>query len=336
MSKGIGRILGSYRDVQNLAGYTYLIYELDFVLNDIKKGNYVRSTVETGKETEATSLGPAEMGTYHESGHIKFEDVDIVTPNGDILVKNMNFHIKPGHNCIISGPNGCGKSSLFRILGELWPLYSGKLYRPNISKLFYIPQRPYLPNGTLLDQVIYPHTSLEAGYTNEDIMQLLKEVQLGALLAKDEGLNSKNEWSEVLSGGEKQRMAMARLFYHRPQFAILDECTSTIAIEVEHMLYTKAKSLGITVFTISHRASLFKFHDYYLKFEGDGIWKFEELTEDDQAQLGEGSGNLLRFAGARENQMIDDYNLTHQRDKANSPSKQNDALVTEKKPSTQP
>jgi ATP-binding cassette subfamily D (ALD) protein 3 len=107
------------------------------------------------------------MGTYHESPHIKFEDIDIVTPNGDILIKNMNFLIKPGHNCIISGPNGCGKSSLFRILGELWPLYSGKLYRPNISKLFYIPQRPYLPNGTLLDQVIYPHTALEGGVTSE-------------------------------------------------------------------------------------------------------------------------------------------------------------------------
>ena len=85
------------------------------------------------------------------------------------------------------------------------------------------------------------------------------------------------------------------------------------------MLYTKAKELGITVFTISHRASLFKFHDYYLKFEGDGIWSFETLTSEDQVQLGEGAGNLLRFSGARENQMIDDYKATQKRERENSP-----------------
>jgi len=115
-----------------------------------------------------------------------------------------------------------------------------------MGKLFYIPQRPYLPGGTLLDQVIYPDTCLKEGVTLEDIQKLLKGVQLGALLMKDDegkgvGLDSENDWSDVLSGGEKQRMAMARLFYHKPRFAILDECTSTISIDVEQMLYLKCK-----------------------------------------------------------------------------------------------
>lgn len=85
------------------------------------------------------------------SDNLKFEDVPILSPNGDILVEKMTFEIKPGMNLMITGPNGCGKSSLFRIMGQLWPCTGGSLHKPSLEKIFYIPQRPYLPNGTLRD-----------------------------------------------------------------------------------------------------------------------------------------------------------------------------------------
>lgn len=194
----------------------------------------------------------------------------------------MNFKINPGMNCIVSGPNGCGKSSSFRILGSLWPLWNGKLYRPKFEKLFYIPQRPYLPTGTLRHQIIYPHLDVQNGYNDQTLVDLLHEVNLGYLIDRKQTLDTVNNWNDVFSGGEKQRIAMARLFYHKPEFAILDECTSAINLDDEHILYEKAYKLKITLFTISHRQSLFKFHEYYLKFEGAGKYTFTKLTKEQQ------------------------------------------------------
>ena len=99
-------------------------------------------------------------------------------------------------------------------------------------------------------------------------------MELDYLVEREGGFDAVNDWNDVLSGGEKQRVAMARLFYHKPVFAILDECTSAVSIDVEAKLYNRAKALGITLFTVSHRSTLFKFHEHILKFDGLGDWKF--------------------------------------------------------------
>ncbi|KAJ1366893.1 ATP-binding cassette sub- D member 3 [Parelaphostrongylus tenuis] len=232
---------------------------------------------------------------------IRFEKVPIVTPNGDILIESLDLEVPSGRNVLVCGPNGCGKSSLFRILGELWPLFGGRLTKPAKGKLFYVPSvyqcnansdnfcrvtcflRPYMTLGTLRDQVIYPDRQLDMikkGYTDRDLEELLKNVQLSYVLTREGGWDATQDWMDVLSGGEKQRIAMARLFYHKPQFAILDECTSAVSVDIEGAMYKLCREMDITLFTVSHRKSLWMHHEYFLHMDGRGSYQFEKIGDD--------------------------------------------------------
>lgn len=120
---------------------------------------------------------------------------------------------------------------------------------------------------------------LRGGKTDDDLMKYLDIVQLTYLEQRENGLNAIEDWIDVLSGGEKQRIAMARLFYHRPQFAILDECTSAVSVDVEGQMYSYCREAGITLFTVSHRKSLWQHHDFYLQFDGRGSYEFGPIDQ---------------------------------------------------------
>uniref|UniRef100_A0A672PN65 ATP-binding cassette, sub-family D (ALD), member 1 n=1 Tax=Sinocyclocheilus grahami TaxID=75366 RepID=A0A672PN65_SINGR len=188
--------------VTELAGYTARVYEMFEVFEDVHAGMYRRS---------ASEVKPEETGAAR-----KINGIDPFFLFFYFFFLEKKYFVDEGMHLLITGPNGCGKSSLFRILSGLWPVYSGVLYKPSPEHMFYIPQRRYM------------------------------------LLSWD----AMSDWKDVLSGGEKQLMGMARMFYHKPQYALLDECTSAVSIDVEGKIFEAAKDAGIALLSITHRPSL--------------------------------------------------------------------------------
>ncbi|KAK7733065.1 ATP-binding cassette long-chain fatty acid transporter pxa2 [Cytospora paraplurivora] len=287
-SDAFGRIMFSYKEVMELAGYTSRVATLLEVMDDIQSGHFEKKLVSSAgtEDNEAVLKG---RGKVVESKDIEFIDVPIISPNGDVLIKALSFALKQGDHLLVVGPNGCGKSSLFRILGGLWPVYGGTVHKPPSTDIFYIPQRPYLSRGSLRQQITYPdglRTTRAKGVTDADLLGILKTLNLENLVALyDEGWDAEAEWRDVLSGGLQQRVAMARLFYHRPRYAILDECTSSVTLETEKVMYDSAKALGITLMTVSHRRSLWKYHCRILQFDGQGNYVFTRLDADRRMRL---------------------------------------------------
>ncbi|GAA5968100.1 hypothetical protein JCM21900_000089 [Sporobolomyces salmonicolor] len=291
-----GRLMLSWKDLSELAGSTSRVYTLLSTLHDLSSSTYAPLPRPADLPRDAPFY---DLGSIHgkllvapETG-VEFEKVPIVAPapgvarGGEELVKELNLRVKPGEHLLITGGNGTGKTAISRVLAGLWPVFEGVVRRPSDADIMFLPQRPYLSNGSLRDQIIYPHSYpdfVKTSQTDDDLLKYLEKAHLAYLPAREGGFDSRKEWKDILSGGEKQRMGMARLFYHLPKYGVLDECTSAVSTDVEGSMYQHAKDLGITLITISHRPSLFKHHMFLLQLAGhDGKWELKQIGEAEQS-----------------------------------------------------
>jgi ATP-binding cassette subfamily D (ALD) long-chain fatty acid import protein len=216
-SDAFGRVMFSYKEITELAGYTSRVASLLDAIEDIHRGHFEKKLVSSAS-TDANAAILSGRGKVTEGPDIEFKDVPIVSPNGDVLVRALTFSVRPGQHLLIIGPNGCGKSSLFRIMGGLWPVYGGEVTKPPPEEIFYIPQRPYISRGSLRQQIIYPDSTLDMArreVTDQDLFRILETVGIEGIV--QDGWDQEREWREVWSGGTQQRVGMARLFYHKPR-----------------------------------------------------------------------------------------------------------------------
>ncbi|KAK1223278.1 ATP-binding cassette long-chain fatty acid transporter pxa1 [Marasmius sp. AFHP31] len=315
-----GRLMYAYKDILELAGVTERL------------GIFGKELYLSGQAPDRPQLEGEDDGDC-----IILQNVDIGIPGSDtVLVKDLSLRLKPGDHLMITGSNGVGKTAIARVLGGLWDpldaqiegdeaadvseakIVRGVVKVPGSDRMVFVPQRAYHPQGTLLDQIIYPDTYVEftergiplephppstvspvapmlsssnpiltespvsTTAPSTSIRDILESVYLGYLPEREGGWTSaRKEWRDVLSGGEKQRVGVGRMVYsllkngykegqkHRG-WAVLDECTSAVSSDVEGRMYEYAKSLGITLITVSLRPSLMKHHKLLLTLNGPG------------------------------------------------------------------
>ncbi len=199
-------------------------------------------------------------------------DIDGVTirrPDGDVLLRDLNLRLRPGQTLLIKGPSGSGKTTLLRALAGLWPYAQGQVRRPQGASALFLSQRPYLPLGDLRSALAYPGQAQPQD--DARLVDALRQVNLGHLSQR---LDEVADWSRILSIGEQQRVAFARVLFNRPAIVFLDEATSATDEGLEHMLYSLLRSAlpDCMLVSVGHRSTLDPFHTHRLYLDGAGGW----------------------------------------------------------------
>ena len=233
-------------------------------------GSFTEALEQVSAPTPAISSIQVEQGDK-----IAFERVTIMTPKRDqTLTRDLSFEVTSG-GLLITGTSGSGKSSILRVTAEMWNYGGGRVVRPPLATSVFIPQRSYLVLGTLRNQLMYAQR--RRGISDSELIQAMEKVRLGNALERVGGLSAICDWNSILSAGEQQQLAFARLLLAQPTYAFLDEATTAVDAATEVALYTLVSSSVRAWMSVGYRGSLAKFHSRALELREDGTWRIERL-----------------------------------------------------------
>jgi len=206
--------------------------------------------------------GPARIATAAGAPEIDFDDVDISLPDGRCVVETGQLELTAGQSVVLTGPSGSGKSTVFRVIAGIWPYGKGNVRVPAGARIMVVPPKPYIPISPLRVAVTYP--AVPGTYSDEDIRNALTDAYLGELVGE---LDHEEVWSQRLSSGEQQRIALARALLMRPDWLFLDESTSAVDEKLEGELYAMlARKLPqTTIVSIAHRSTVVPLHRRHLE-----------------------------------------------------------------------
>lgn len=211
-----------------------------------------------------------------EAERLAIEHLTLETPNHQrTLIQDLSVEVPIGQGLLVMGASGCGKSSLLRAIAGLWNAGSGTIVRPNSDQILFLPQRPYMVLGTLREQILYPNTAIEVEEAQLD--QVLERVNLADLAKRFGGFDTQQDWADILSLGEQQRLTFARLLINKPNYVILDEATSALDIQNEERLYQQLQAIDTTFLSVGHRSTLAGYHAVVLELSQDKSWQLNVL-----------------------------------------------------------
>lgn len=216
------------------------------------------TSFEAAMRAHAGAASAVERAPSSGGEGLRADDLTVALPGGASLIQNAALMVKPGDSVLLQGPSGSGKSTLFRAFAGIWPFARGRVSMP--ENAMFIPQRPYVPDGRLRDALAYPQPASE--YSDAQLKQALEDALLPDLAAR---LDDSDAWTQKLSGGEQQRLAIARVLLKKPAWLFADEATSALDAQAEETLYKRlaegVRAAGGAMVSIAHRASAAAFHD---------------------------------------------------------------------------
>ncbi len=259
---GLMQTVSAFGRVQDALSYFVESYDTIAQLAAVVKR--LATFTEHMEEAESVKNGIAKQaGT-----DLAVEDLQVQLPDSRVLLDNCNLSLPAGSRLLVTGASGCGKSTLLRTLAGIWPYGKGNLSLKAGSKLLFLPQKPYLPLGSLRRALYYPGT---AAGSDEVLHTVLQKVGLENFVGR---LDEMDDWSRILSLGEQQRLAFARVLLSKPDWVFLDEATSALdeprEAEMYQMLARELPDMGVV--SVGHRSTLFAQHQQELALAGDGNW----------------------------------------------------------------